>query len=46
MEQLEMNFPEWTRVAEVELVYKTKVKLSERPKISNVKDSYKLLKEL
>lgn len=46
MEQLAMNFPEWTRVAEVELVYKTKVKPSERPKISSVNDSYKLLKEL
>ncbi len=38
--------PEWTKVAEVELVYKTKVKASERPKISNVKDCYNLLKEL
>jgi DNA repair protein RadC len=46
MEQLAMKFPEWTRVAEVELVYKTKVKPSERPKISSVSDSYKLLKEL
>ena len=46
MEQLAMQFPEWTRVAEVELVYKTKVKPSERPKISSVIDSYKLLKEL
>lgn len=46
MEQLAMQFPEWTRVAEVELVYKTNVKPSERPKISSVKDSYKLLKEL
>lgn len=46
MEQFAMNFPEWTRVAEVELVYKTKVKPSERPKISSVSDSYKLLKEL
>jgi DNA repair protein RadC len=46
MEQLAMNFPEWTRVAEVELVYKTKVKASERPKISSVKDCYNLLKEL
>ena len=46
MEQLAMQFPEWTRVAEVELVYKTKVKASERPKISSVSDSYKLLKEL
>ncbi len=46
MEQLAINFPEWTRVAEIELVYKTKVKASERPKISCVKDSYNLLKEL
>ena len=46
MEQLAMNFPEWTRVAEVELVYKTKVKPSERPKINSVKDCYQLLKEL
>lgn len=46
MEQLAMNFPEWTRVAEVELVYKTTVKASERPKINSVKDSYQLLKEL
>lgn len=46
MEQLAMNFPEWTRVAEVELVYKTKVKPSERPKINTVKECYKLLKEL
>lgn len=45
MEQL-MIQPEWTKVAEVELVYKTKVKASERPKISSVSDSYKLLKEL
>ncbi len=46
MEQLAMNFPEWTRVAEVELVYKTKVKASERPKIGSVKDCYQLLIEL
>jgi len=46
MEQLTMKFPEWTRVAEVELVYKTTVKASERPKISSVKDCYELLKEL
>ncbi len=46
MEQLTMKFPEWTRVAEVELVYKTTIKASERPKISSVKDCYKLLKEL
>lgn len=46
MEQLAMNLPEWTRVAEVELVYKTTVKPSQRPKISSVKDCYELLKEL
>lgn len=40
-----MKFPEWTRVAEVELVYKTTVRASERPKISSVKDCYELLKE-
>ena len=27
MEQVKMQFPEWTRVAEVELIYKSKVKL-------------------
>lgn len=46
MEHLAMNFPEWTRVAEVELVYKTKVKPSERPKVGTVKECYELLKEL
>lgn len=46
MEQLAMQFPEWTRVAEVELVYKTKVKPSERPKIGTVKECYELLKKL
>ena len=46
MEQLAMNFPEWTRVAEVELIYKTTVKPSQRPKINSVKDCYELLKEL
>ena len=46
MEQLAMNYPEWTRVAEVELVYKTTVKPSQRPKINSVKDCYELLKEL
>ena len=46
MEQLAMNFPEWTRVAEVELIYKTEVKPSQRPKINSVKDCYELLKKL
>ena len=46
MEQLAMKFPEWTRVAEVELVYKTTVKASERPKVTSINDSYRLLREL
>ena len=33
------------KVAEVELIYKTKVKASERPKITCSKDAYKLLLE-
>lgn len=39
-----MQFPEWTRVAEVELVYKTKVKASERPKVTSSKDIYNILR--
>lgn len=46
MEQLSINFQEWTRVAEVELVYKTKVKASERPQIGSSKDSYTILKSI
>ena len=38
-----MNQPVWSRVAEVELVYKTKVKASERPLIKMSKDSYEIL---
>lgn len=45
MEQMTMKFPEWTRVAEVELVYKTKVKASERPLIKDSKDIYNVLKQ-
>lgn len=41
-----MQFPVWTRVAEVELVYKTKVKASERPKITSSKDIYEVLKQI
>ena len=39
MEQT-MIQPEWSKVAEVELVYKTKVKASERPLIKSSKDCY------
>jgi DNA repair protein RadC len=38
-----MNQPEWSKVAEVELVYKTKVKASERPLIKSSKDCYETL---
>ncbi|MBS4064361.1 MAG: hypothetical protein KGZ74_07355, partial [Chitinophagaceae bacterium] len=41
-----MRLPEWTRVAEVELVYKTKIKASERPKITSSRDIYEVLKQI
>lgn len=34
---------DWTQVAEIEIVYKTKVKPSNRPKITGSKDIYPLL---
>jgi DNA repair protein RadC len=34
---------DWTQVAEIEIVYKTKVKPSNRPKITGSKDIYSLL---
>jgi DNA repair protein RadC len=46
MEQMTMQFPEWTRVAEVELVYRSKVKPSERPKISCSKDIADVLRQI
>lgn len=46
MEQLMNQQPEWTKVAEVELVYKTKVKASERPKVNCSKDIYDILKQV
>jgi DNA repair protein RadC len=39
-----MNFSKVNMVAEVELVYKSKVKASERPQIKTSKDCYDLLK--
>ena len=42
MEQ-QMNLSVLNTVAEIELVYKSKVKPSERPKITSTKDSYNLL---
>lgn len=41
-----MQFPAWTKVAEVELVYKTKVKASERPVIKSSTDSYNVLRQI
>lgn len=46
MEQMTMQFPKWTRAAEVELVYKTKVKASERPVTRDSKDIYNVLKQV
>jgi DNA repair protein RadC len=34
---------DWMKVAEVELIYKSKVKASERPRITDSKDVYKVL---
>ena len=41
-----MQFPEWTKVAEVELIYKTKVKASERPVIRDSKDTCNVLRQV
>lgn len=46
MEQMTMQFPEWTRVAEVELIYKSKVKASERPVIRDSKDTCNILRKI
>lgn len=35
----------WMQVAEIELVYKSKVKASERPKVTTSRDAFKLFKE-
>jgi len=41
-----MNQQDWKQVAEIELIYKTKVKASERPRIIEPKDAVKLLMAL
>ncbi|HLP37599.1 JAB domain-containing protein [Lacibacter sp.] len=46
MEQSSMQLPEWTRVTEVELIYKTNIKASERPKVNSSKDIYHILRQL
>jgi hypothetical protein len=43
MEQL-MNLSALNMVSEVELIYKNKVKLSERPLVKSAKECYELLK--
>lgn len=45
MEQKKTS-PEWTRVAEVELVYKSKVKASERPVMKDSKDACHILRQV
>lgn len=40
------NYPEWCNVAEVELVYRTKVKPSQRPQISTAQDCFKILRQI
>jgi DNA repair protein RadC len=46
MEQSIVQLPEWARVAEVELVYKTRIKASERPKVNSSKDIYAIMRQL
>ena len=41
-----MNQQTWNQVAEVELIYKTKVKASERPHIKSSKDAAELLRQI
>ena len=38
--------PEWYQVAEVDLVYKTKVKPSQRPQISSAEDCFRILRQI
>jgi DNA repair protein RadC len=42
----EMLNPEWYQVSEVELIYKTKVKPSQRPKVSSSADIFKILTQI
>ncbi len=46
MEKLMIQQPEWCKVAEVELVYRSKIRASERPVIKSSKDCYNLLTHL
>jgi len=38
--------PQWTKLEEVELIYKLKVKPSQRPKIESSQDIYNILKQV
>ena len=40
-----MNFSSLYQVSEIELVYKTKIKVSERPKIKSSSDAYEIFKQ-
>ena len=44
--EIVMNQQAWQKVAEVELIYKSKVKASERPLISSSKDAAEILMNL
>jgi hypothetical protein len=46
MEQTMIDQPNWCKVAEVELVYKTNVKASEKPQIRTSHDSFSILKKI
>lgn len=43
MEKANSSSRSWDSVSEIELVYRSKVKASERPKIKSSKDAYKVL---
>lgn len=44
--EMEMNKPEWFQLAEVELVYKSKIKASARPLITSSADISKILQQI
>lgn len=44
--EIKSNNPVWYHLAEVELVYKTKVKPSQRPQVSSTEDCFKILRQV
>ena len=46
MEHTMISQPDWSKVAEVELVYRSKIKASERPIVRTSRDGYNLLTHL